>query len=116
MLTLGQKQRLFAKYFGMLLTWLYANGYECSIDEVLRTQAQANANAASGAGIVHSLHLIHLAADLNIFKDGKFLQTVEEIKPVGDYWKSLDSNCCWGGDFHTRPDADHFSYMHEGIK
>lgn len=115
-MTLGQKQRLFAKYIGMLITWLYANGYECSLDEFLRTKAQAEANAASGAGIANSLHGLHLAGDLNIFKDGKFLTTVEEIRPVGEYWKSLNPNLCWGGDFHTRPDADHFSYTHEGVK
>lgn len=115
-LSLGDKQKLFARYFGMLLTWLYANGYEVTINEVLRTKAQAEANAASGAGIVKSLHLYHLAGDLNIFKNGKFLTTVEEIRPAGAYWKSLDLNNCWGGDFHTRPDADHFSYTHEGIK
>lgn len=115
MLTLGDKQKLFAKYFGMLLTWLYANGYEVTINEVLRTKQQATINAATGAGIVNSLHLYKLAGDINIFKNGHFLTTVEEIKPVGDYWKSIDTNCCWGGDFH-KPDADHFSYTHEGIK
>jgi hypothetical protein len=113
--TLGEKQRLFARLFGELLVWLYANGYECSIDEVLRTQAQAAANAAAGAGILHSLHLLHLAGDLNIFKDGVFLRTVEEIRPVGEHWKTLDPLCRWGGDF-SRPDADHFSLEHEGVK
>lgn len=116
MRTLGDKQKLFAKYFGMLLTWLYANGYEVTINEVLRTRAQADANTASGAGISKSLHLLKLAGDINIFKYGQFLITVEEIRPVGNYWKSLDPNCCWGGDFKTSPDADHFSYTHEGIK
>lgn len=114
-MTLSEKQRLFGKYFNMLLTWLLANGYEYIIEEVKRTQAQAEANAASGAGILHSLHLIKLAADLSIFKDNHLLQTVEQYKPIGDYWKSLNPLCCWGGDFH-KPDADHFSLTHEGIK
>lgn len=114
-MTLGEKQRLFAKLVGQLLDWIYANGYECSLDEALRTVTQAMANAASGAGIAHSLHLIHLAIDLNIFKDGRYLRTVEEIRPVGEYWKTLHPLCCWGGDF-SHPDADHFSCQHEGIK
>lgn len=114
-MTLGDKQRLFAKYFGKLLVWLYDNGYECTINEVLRSKAQAEVNAKSGAGISNSLHLLKLAGDINIFKDGKFLTSVEDIRPVGTYWKSLNINCCWGGDF-TKPDADHFSYTHEGVK
>lgn len=115
-MTLGEQQKLFALHFGILLVWLYDNGYECSIDEVLRTHAQAAINAASGTGVVHSLHLLHLAGDLNIFKDGKFLTTVDEIRPVGEYWKSLHPLCRWGGDFHTRPDADHFSMEYQGVK
>lgn len=114
-MTLGQKQRLFAKLLGQLLAWIYANGYECSLGEALRTPEQAMANAASGAGIAHSLHLIRLAIDLNLFKDGVFLKTVEEIRPVGEFWKTLDPLCSWGGDF-TRPDADHFSLSNEGIR
>jgi hypothetical protein len=36
-------------------------------------------------------------------------------KPLGDYWKTLDPACCWGGDF-SKPDGNHFSYTHNGIK
>lgn len=115
-MSLGSYQHRFSKYIGMLLTWLYANGYECKIEEVKRSQVQVDANAISGAGIAKSLHLLSLAADLSIFKDGKFLETIEELKPIGEYWKSIDPECCWGGDFHSRPDADHFSLTYQGIK
>lgn len=108
------KQKLFMKMLGQLLTWLDANGYEVVGEELKRSQEQANANAASGAGIKNSLHLKKLAIDLSIFKQGKFLQEVEEIEPIGIYWESLGGT--WGGRFTTRPDADHFSLAFEGVK
>lgn len=112
---LGDRQKLFAKYFGQFLVWLNQNGYEVTINEVLRSQAQAQLNAASGAGISNTLHLLKLAGDLNIFRNGKFLTTVEELRPVGEQWKSYNIDCCWGGDFH-KPDADHYSLSYQGVK
>lgn len=115
-MTLGQKRREFTRHLGLLIGWLYANGYEAQIEEAKRSQAQADANAASGAGIKNSLHIIGLAADLSIFKDGVFLQTTEDYRPAGEYWKSLHPENAWGGDFTSRPDADHFSRSNEGVR
>lgn len=107
-------QKLFMKMLGQLLLWIDTNGYEVVGEELKRSQAQANANAASGAGIKNSLHLQKLAIDLSIFKNGKFLQEVSEIEPIGVYWESLGGT--WGGRFTTRPDADHFSLAFGGVK
>ena len=114
-MTLGEKQRLFVKLIGQLIDWAYRNGYELTFGEAVRTQAQASANASSGAGISNSLHLIRLAIDLNLFKDGLYLTDSQAYKPLGDYWKSLHDLCRWGGDFVTRPDGNHFSLTHNGI-
>lgn len=114
-MTLGEAQRLHVKLAAKLLTWAYAQGYELTWGETLRTQAQALANAQSGAGIAHSLHLIKLAMDINLFKDGKFLSGLEDYRPLGNYWKTLHPLACWGGDFHS-PDADHFSITFNAIK
>lgn len=114
-ISLGEAQRLHVKLTSKLLTWGYAQGYEFTWGETLRSQAQALANAKSGAGIAHSLHLIKLAVDLNAFKDGLFLKNIEDYRPLGNYWKSLHELACWGGDFHS-PDADHFSITFNGIK
>lgn len=115
-MTLLEAQQLHFECLIKLGTWGLANGYKFTGDEYLRTPEQALANSQSGAGILHSLHLIRLAIDLNVFKDGVFFKTVEEYRPLGDYWKTLDPLCCWGGDFTTRPDADHFSITWQGIK
>jgi hypothetical protein len=113
-MTLGEKQRLFTKLTGLLISWAYANGYELTYGETMRTSAQALANAASGAGISNSLHLLRLAVDFNLFIDGVWQTASEPYKPLGEYWKSLHPLCRWGGDF-SRPDGNHFSLTHNGI-
>lgn len=100
---------------GKLITRIYDTGYAGTWGQTLRTQAEADANAKDGSGISHSLHILKLAMDLNLFKDGVELKTVEAFRPFGEYWKSLDVLCCWGGDFHS-PDADHFSITFGGVK
>jgi hypothetical protein len=114
-MTLGEKQRLFTKLTGMLIAWSYANGYELTYGETMRTSAQALANAASGAGISNSLHLLRLAVDFNLFIDGVWQTSSEPYKPLGEYWKSLHPLCRWGGDF-SRPDGNHFSLEHNGVR
>ena len=96
---------------------LYANTLpdtKVAINEVVRTTTQATANAASGAGIANSLHLQGLAADLLIYVGGVYKSDLESARVLGDFWKSLGSDHYWGGDFTTRPDADHFSISPDG--
>lgn len=113
-MTLREQQSLHVRLTGLLIAWLYENGYEATWGQALRTQLEANANAASGAGIANSLHLIKLAVDLSLFKGGVFLTAVTEYAPAGAYWKTLSPLARWGGDFSS-PDADHFSLTWEGI-
>lgn len=123
-MTLLEKQLLFFELCVKLFIWLLANGYRAKWGQTLRTIAEAAANAASGAGISHSLHLLGLAVDLLVFKDGRYLKTVEDYRPLGEYWKTLHPLCRWGGDFTklingeivAAPDADHFSVEHQGVK
>lgn len=115
-MTLSEAQRLHVKCFAKLLNWGLKNGYEFTWGEALRTQAQALANAQNGSGIAKSLHLLKLAIDINLFKDGVYQPTTEAHAPLGAYWKTLDPLCCWGGDFVTRPDGNHYSITWNGIK
>ena len=89
--------------------------YTCAIDQCKRTQAEADANATSGAGIKNSLHLQGLAADILIYKYGAYLQNSAEYKFAGEYWKTLDSENAWGGEF-SKPDGNHFSHAYGGLK
>ena len=114
-MTLHETQVLFARLLPKLIQWCFDNGYDVVVLEVKRAQAEADQNAAQGIGIVHSLHILSLAVDLALFKDGVYLQETADYKPVGDFWKSLDPLCCWGGDF-TKPDGDHFSVTYQGVR
>jgi hypothetical protein len=116
-LTLGQKQRLFTQLVAKLIEHAYAQGYELTFAEAYRTPEQARWNAEqAGTGISHSLHTSRLAIDLNLFKDGKFLTTSDDHRPLGAFWKSLHPECAWGGDFRPRPDGNHYSLSHNGIR
>jgi len=121
-MTLGEKQRLFVHLIGKLIIWAYDNDYEFSFGETVRDKRIASLNASSGIGISNSLHLIRLAIDLNLFVDSSidsdedvYATDSNEYKVLGDYWKSLHPLCRWGGDF-SKPDGNHFSMEHEGVK
>lgn len=115
-LTLGQKQRLFTRLVANLIEHAYEIGFELTFAEAYRTPEQARLNAQTGAGISTSLHISRLAIDLNLFKNGKYLTTSEDHRPLGEYWKTLHPLCCWGGDFRPRPDGNHYSLTHGGFK
>ncbi len=112
-MTLGEKQRLFPLMVAKLIVFAYEQGYELTFGEAQRSQAQADANAKSGKGISNSLHLKRLAIDLNLFKNGVYLTKSEDYTLLGEYWESIGGS--WGGRF-SRPDGNHFSIEHEGVR
>jgi len=109
--TLRQKQSKFVQMVGQLIEWAYANGYELTFGEALRTEQQAKANAARGAGIANSLHLIRLAVDFNLFINGEYKTDTPSYQPLGEFWESIGG--AWGGRFN---DGNHFSLSHDGLK
>lgn len=113
--TLGQKQRRFLPLIAKLISFAYAKGYQLTEGEGYRTAEQAALNAQHGIGIANSLHGLRLAMDFDLFKDGMYLTASADYKFLGDYWKTLDPECCWGGDFESK-DGDHFSLSWGGIK
>lgn len=121
-MTLGDKQRLFTLLIAELIVWAYAQGYELTFGEAQRSAAQAAANAAAGKGISNSLHLKRLAIDLNLFTDSSpevdddvYQDTSEAHRPIGEKWESMHPLCRWGGRF-SRPDGNHYSMEHEGVR
>ena len=111
--TLGQKQRRFVKMLGALIDWAYQNGYELSEGEGKRTQQQAMWDAAHGSGIQHSNHIIQLAHDFNVYKNGVWLSDAKQYPDLCAYWKSLAPDACAGADWG---DSDHFSIAYQGRK
>lgn len=114
-MALSEKQRLFAKLIGDFLVWIYANGYEVTGGEWERNQTQAQLDAKNHTGIVHSLHILRLALDLNLFVKGVYQTRSNAYSPLGEHWKTLHPLCRWGGDF-SKPDGNHFSIEHEGVR
>jgi hypothetical protein len=45
---------------------------------------------------------------LNFFKDGKLTYDIPTLKPVGEYWESLNPKNQWGGHWKSFKDVPHF--------
>lgn len=112
-MTLGEKQRQFSRMLADLIRWAYENGYEMTFGEAYRTPEQAALNAAKGIGISKSLHTLRLAVDMNLFKSGTYLTDTDAYRPLGEKWESMGGS--WGGRF-SKPDGNHFSLEHEGVR
>ena len=113
-MTLSEKQQLFVSLIAQLITWANDKGYRLTFGEAYRTPEQAKLNAKSGAGIANSLHTQRLAVDFNLFINGEWQTKSEAFLPLGEYWESLGG--AWGGRFKSRPDGNHFSLEHNGVR
>lgn len=112
-MSLSEKQQKFTVMIGRLIEWADQNGYGLTFGEAYRTPEQAQLNAKSGKGIANSLHTQRLAVDFNLFVNGKYQTDSAAYKPLGEFWESLGG--AWGGRF-SKPDGNHFSLEHNGVK
>ena len=121
-MTLGQKQRLFMSLLPRLIDYIYAQGYECTMGDGYRDPRSHGKQGSEGPyGRPQSAHKGRLAVDLNLFRGGVYLDDTEAHRPLGEYWKSLNSFCVWGGDFDydgdgKGDDGNHYSMVHQEIK
>ena len=113
-LTLGQKQRLFAKYVPRLIDKAYELGYEVTLGDAFRDpRVHGDIGIKKGYGHAKSAHKQKLAIDLNLFKDGVYLPNTEDRKELGEFWESIHELARWGGRFN---DGNHYSFEHNGVK
>lgn len=114
-MTLGERQRLFMQLLPKLLTHAYENGYELTLGDGYRDPRVHGAMGVKmGYGHPNSNHKNRLAIDLNLFKNGVFLQATADHQPLGEFWESLHPLCRWGGRFN---DGNHYSIESpEGMK
>lgn len=105
MMGLVDKQARFMHMLALLILHAEQLGYQVTGGDLYR-------DPRCPYGHPYSNHKKRLAVDLNLFKDGDFLTSTEDHKPLGDYWKSIGGS--WGGDFDT-PDGNHYSLEHEGM-
>lgn len=113
-MSMVDKQNRFTEMVAKLIIFAQGKGYQLTFGEAFRTEAQAKLNAANGSGISNSLHTQRLAVDFNLFKGGNYLTATSDYKELGEYWESLGGS--WGGRFKTRPDGNHFSLEHNGVR
>lgn len=114
-----KKQFFFTLMVARLIYKAHELGFEIKLGQVLRSEAEAKENARRGIGIRNSLHLKALAVDIQLFKNGIYLTESEDYKSVGEWWEKQSTpeyNCTWGGRFRPKPDGNHFSIQHEGVK
>jgi len=103
-MTLRETQSKFVKMVALLILYAYEKGYELSFgDTWSKPEYRAHSN--------HSNHYIRLAIDLNLFKDGKYLNNTEDHKELGEFWESIGGS--WGGRFS---DGNHYSLEWKGRK
>ncbi|HIH5600372.1 TPA: M15 family metallopeptidase [Serratia marcescens] len=113
-MTLSEKQQLFTKLIAQLILWADEKGMRLTFGEAYRTPEQAALNAKKGSGISNSLHTKRLAVDLNLFINGQYQTNSAAYLALGEFWESLGGS--WGGRFRDRPDGNHFSLEHEGVR
>lgn len=101
-MTLGQKQELFSEKIALLITEMYRRGYKVRCGDFWAKPRKPLEHKAN------SQHYVKLAADLNLFKDGVFLDKTEDHKEFGKFWESLDPSCRWGGHYN---DGNHYEVL-----
>ena len=94
---LRDKQSEFVKKVALLILFIYEQGYEVTFGDAWAHDGHKH----------NSFHYKRLAIDLNLFKDGVYLEETKYHEPFGIFWKSLGGT--WGGDFQN-PDGNHYSY------
>jgi len=104
-MTLREKQSLFARMVADLLIFAYNQGYEVTLGDAYR-------DPRCPYGSDNSLHKQRLAIDLNLFRNGRYLQTTEDHRPLGEFWMSMGG--AWGGMPSHRNDGNHYSIIHNG--
>jgi len=107
---LGRKQELFSQGLALLLQFASFRGFEVRLGQVERSKKEAKRLGFEGSN-----HTIRLAADLNLFRGGKFLTRSEDHRTLGEFWEGLSGDFddervtfCWGGRF-AKPDGNHYS-------
>lgn len=95
-MTLGDKQRKFSLMIAKLIIFAYKKGYEITCGDFFAHDKHKDG----------SFHYKKLAADLNLFKDRKYLTKTEDHRFLGEKWESMGGT--WGGRFRNK-DGNHYS-------
>lgn len=112
-MTLGMRQRLFARLVPGLIDKAHSLGFEVTLGEVWRSEYTATQYARNKLGIKMSLHRDKLAIDINLFRNGVYLTKTEDHRDLGEWWEGQHPLARWGGRFG---DGNHYSIEYQGRK
>ncbi|TXH43828.1 MAG: M15 family peptidase [Desulfurellales bacterium] len=113
-MTLGQKQRLFARLLPRLLDKVFELGLEYTVGDAYRDPRVHGAmGVRKSYSHPRSAHKLRLAIDLNLFRGADFLEQTADHEQLGTWWEQQHPLCRWGGRFD---DGNHYSIEHDGVK
>lgn len=99
-MSLVTEQAAFLLDFCKLVTYATAQGFTVTGGELLRpVEMQAIYVKTGRSKTLNSKHLTKCAGDLNFFRNGVYICSVEQLSPFGRYWEGLSPKNRWGGNF-----------------
>jgi len=101
---LSTKQAKFVKMVTLLVQFADLKGYALTYGDAYRDPRCKYGNPKT-------LHGKRLAVDFNLFKNGVYLTSTEDHRPLGEFWEFIGGS--WGGRFK---DGNHYSLEHEGMR
>ena len=115
----SEEQWQFAQDVGLLLHFAEKNGYKLTFGDAFRSkQEQQRVFDAGLSKTLSSRHAVRCAVDFNIWKDTASTwglpadERHEVVKPLGDFWESLDEKNSWGVKRGAQDwDEGHFERM-----
>jgi hypothetical protein len=111
-MSLREKQSKFAQMAALLIQKAAEFGFDVTLGDAYRDARVFGAmGERKGYGESRSAHKHRLAIDINLFKDGKYLEGTEAHRQLGEWWEQQGG--AWGGRFN---DGNHYSLEHDGIK
>lgn len=114
-MSLRTEQEAFLLDFCKLIVYITQQGFTVTAGELLRPIEMQTIYVKTGRSkTMDSDHIKKLAGDLNIFLNGKYVTSKEVLKPIGEYWESLNKQNRWGGNFKSFKDLPHFERHYRG--
>lgn len=104
-MTERQLQSKFAVMAAHLILYAVEQGFEVTLGDAFRDpRVHGKLGVKMSYSTPNSFHKRRLAIDLNLFKNGKYLASGEEHRPLGLWWETQGGS--WGGRFQ---DPNHYS-------
>jgi len=112
--SLLQLQIEFTRLVPRLVDKAFELGFAATLGDAYRDpRVHGEVGTRVGYGHPKSAHKQRLAIDLNLFRDGLFLEGTEAHRELGEWWEQQHPLARWGGRFN---DGNHYSFEYQGMK